>query len=62
MIYGHSDTIHQTKYLDIVMDESGIVQGVWFRCMMLPFKVSVREQNQDVPEVTHKLIAIEFED
>lgn len=61
-IYGHDGTIHQTTHLDVEVDSEGVVQTVWFRCMMLPFKVSVRERAPGHPEVTTKLIAVEVEE
>ena len=60
MIYGHGDTIHQTNHLDIEVDAEGNVKAVWFRCMMLPFQVSVSDC--ELPEATTKLIAVEIQD
>ena len=62
MIYGHDGTIHQTTHLDVEVDSEGTVTAVWFRCMMLPFKVSSREQPSSPPEITTKLIAVEIEE
>lgn len=41
MIYGHNGTIHGTQMLNIETDEKGNVVSVWFRCMALPFNVTV---------------------
>ena len=41
MIYGHNKTIHRTKKLNIEVDKKGNVVAVWFRCMPLPFDVTV---------------------
>jgi len=60
MIYGHGDTIHQTNHLDIEMDADGTVKAVWFRCMQLPFKVSISDR--EISEATVKLTAVEIED
>ena len=40
-VYGRDKTIHQTKILNIEVDEkTGEVVSVWFRCLGLPFDVS----------------------
>jgi hypothetical protein len=36
--YGDNGTIHHTGHIDIGVDENGVVQEVWFRCMNIPFK------------------------
>ena len=41
IMYGRDKTIHQTKLLNIEVDENtGEVVSVWFRCLGLPFDVS----------------------
>jgi hypothetical protein len=39
MRYGDDKTIHGTQYLDIEVHDGNVV-GVWFRCMLLPFKAT----------------------
>lgn len=61
--YGGDNTIHNTGTIDIVMNEDGLVTEVWFRCHMLPFKVSQPKgltvyQNTDD---SSPIVAIEFE-
>jgi hypothetical protein len=41
MIYGHNKTIHRTGTIDIQMTKTGQVVAVWFRCLSLPFRVSI---------------------
>jgi hypothetical protein len=40
--YGGNGTIHDTGYVDVVLDENGNVAQVWFRCAVIPFKQSNR--------------------
>ena len=66
MIYGHNNTIHNTKYVDVEVDQNGKVVAVWFRCTMLPFKqhnVDNKRANT-MEQVTNlnPIIAIEFLD
>src|SRR4030095_14529065 len=44
--YGDNRTIHQTQYLDIETDRRGGVVAVWFRCMSLPFRQTVVDENR----------------
>jgi len=46
VIYGHTGTIHGTEKLDIQLDRKGNVVAVWFRCMLLPFRVSEHRKTQ----------------
>lgn len=46
--YGDGGTIHGTGELDICMTPDGAVTQVWFRCQMLPFRVSVTEGREPV--------------
>lgn len=46
MIYGHDKTIHRTELLNIEVDKDGNVVSVWFRCMALPFSVSIADDNR----------------
>ena len=40
-MYGRDKTIHQTKLLNVEVDErTGEVVSVWFRCLGLPFDVT----------------------
>ena len=41
---GGRNTWHDSEQLDIEMDGQGKVVAVWFRCMMLPFKVEVVDE------------------
>ena len=41
MIYGHDKTIHKTELLNIEVDKSGKIVSVWFRCLALPFDVTL---------------------
>lgn len=36
--YGKGNTVHQNSYLDVEVDENGLVVALWYRCMPLPFK------------------------
>ena len=38
MIYGHDKTWHRTEHVSVEV-HNGKVVAVWFRCMLLPFKV-----------------------
>lgn len=62
MIYGHDKTIHRTKLLNIEVDKRGEVVAVWFRCVMLPFDVTVvgqqRAAEMRVTEVTNPPLPI----
>ena len=50
-VYGHNNTIHRTKQLNIEVDErTGEIVSVWFRCMALPFDVN-RVEKQRVNEM-----------
>lgn len=42
--YGNSDTIHDTTVLDIEVDSKGHVVAVWFRCQMLPYRVTIVDE------------------
>ena len=46
MRYGDDKTIHGTQHLDVEVDKAGSVVSVWFRCMMLPFEVTVVDDNR----------------
>lgn len=39
--YGDGGTIHSSRLLDVEVTQHGEVVSVWFRCQMLPFRVSV---------------------
>lgn len=43
MIYGHKGTIHETQKLNIEITKEGEIVCVWFRCMTLPFDVTIVE-------------------
>jgi hypothetical protein len=38
--YGDGGTIHGTNHLDVCLNGEGQVVEVWFRCQLLPFRVS----------------------
>ena len=67
--YGDNRTIHGTTKLDIETDSDGIVVSVWFRCMSLPFKQRIvdneraAEMNRMSDRVndTYKLHAVKVE-
>jgi hypothetical protein len=52
VIYGHDGTIHKTQKLNIEIDKRGGVVSVWFRCMALPFDVTVVGEDRAV-EMAH---------
>lgn len=72
MIYGHDKTIHNTKHLNIEVDEeTGEVVAVWFRCMPLPFEAKFVDRQRST-EMEHmyldsscdavkKILAVEVE-
>jgi hypothetical protein len=39
--YGGKGTIHKTGAIDIQLDSDAKITGVWFRCLSLPFTVSI---------------------
>ena len=57
MIYGHSKTIHGTQHLNVEVDKRGHVVSVWFRCMALPFKETVvdNDRAQDMNRMSGKI-------
>lgn len=48
MIYGHNKTIHGTQKLNIEIDKRGGVVSAWFRCMALPFDVTVVDDGRAI--------------
>ena len=66
MIYGHGNTIHQTTHLDVEIDRKGRIVSVWFRCMLVPYQVTlvddVRAEEMDAAYARGVLgvTAIEF--
>lgn len=68
MIYGHDKTIHRTEELSVEVDENGEVVSVWFRCMPLPFHVSIadssraKEMRRMTAELKSRLVAVEVKD
>jgi hypothetical protein len=46
--YGHDKTIHRTKILNVEVDKNGRVVSVWFRCMALPFDMTVVDDNRAI--------------
>jgi hypothetical protein len=70
-IYGRNDTFHRTKKLNIEVNRNGDVVAVWFRCAMIPFDVTVVDDERaadmggaytDPRCPISKLIAVELED
>lgn len=66
--YGHDKTLHRTTKLNIEVDGSGQVVSVWYRCILLPFDVTVVDKNRandmkDVYDngVIPKLLAVDVE-
>lgn len=55
--YGGAQTLHNTGTVDIMLNESGEVAQVWFRCQMLSFKVS--EFTADEVAQGDRLVAVE---
>lgn len=55
-------TIHSSGTIDIQVTQTGKVVAVWFRCLMLPFRVSTigPEPEPDQPSIT--LTAVEYLD
>lgn len=45
--YGFDKTIHQNKELNIEVDLSGKVVGVWFRCLALPFITTIVDWDRE---------------
>lgn len=46
--YGGAQTIHNTGTIDIMLNESGEVAQVWFRCHMLAFRVSEFQADETI--------------
>lgn len=47
LTYGHNFTVHQTEHLNIEMDPvTHHPVAVWFRCMALPFDVSIGDESR----------------
>lgn len=56
--YGGAQTIHNTGTVDIMLNDSGEVAQVWFRCQMLAFHVS--EFTADEVVQGDRLVAVEI--
>ncbi len=58
-VYGGGDeTIHHTGTIDIQVRPDGEVVAVWFRCLSLPFTVSVVEDRAVInPPISIDMIA-----
>jgi hypothetical protein len=57
---GTRNTIHASGTIDIQTDKGGKVLAVWFRCLTLPFRVSVVE-DQPVHNPDARITAVEYE-
>lgn len=60
MIYGHNNTIHRTKLLNVEVDKKGKVVSVWFRCMPLPFDV-IKVDNARAKEMREMYKGMEYD-
>ncbi len=58
-VYGSDETIHHTGTIDIQVTPGGEVVAVWFRCLNLPFTVSVVPDGHSVinPPISIDMIA-----
>lgn len=61
--YGPAGTIHQTGTIDIEINSKGMIVGVWFRCLALPYKVVLSTESSpwagNSPQGSNDEIAIE---
>lgn len=64
-VYGHERTIHGTSLVNVVLDEQGKVTEVWFRCLQLPFDVSLEGTGKALygkPDFGPPIKAVEVDD
>jgi hypothetical protein len=47
--YGGDKTWHDSGTIDVQLNENGDVIAVWFRCYLLPFRVSTYKHNPNQP-------------
>lgn len=60
--YGGTGTIHNTGTVDVILTPGGDVAQLWFRCRMLPFRVSPYTRDEVVQDTGEALVAVEFVD
>lgn len=59
--YGGAQTIHNTGTIDVVVDDSGKIVDVWFRCANLPFRVTKQGTGRtEYSTGKPNIVAIEF--
>jgi hypothetical protein len=59
------NTIHGSGTIDIQTNSNGEILAVWFRCLTLPFRVSVLDKDRNrtfPPEIEIEITAVEWKD
>lgn len=59
---GTRTSIHGSGPIDIQTDKDGKILYVWFRCLNLPFRVSVLEHGETSYNPDIKVTAVEYEE